>query len=723
MKINRRIAPTRTRLAERRRNTIPVSLLMILFLWGTAPQAHGQFTLAQDDAGNYGGSWNDGDNEGFGFGPWEFNHTPGTGSAGVFIGDPRSAGISGMSEETFGFFANPIGSVANAEVARFFSQPLEIGQTFSFQWGLNWDSDDENSNRGFNLRSGGVEIININMANSATITINGSPMFNNYGTQGFTLNFELVDENSLRIFGTGRDGSEAYDNTFLLADLPVSEFEIDEFRFYFNATEAGVDQRQMYVNNLQITSGSVAAALHGQEGFRMLSAPTTAAYSALLDPLWTQGGTGSNAPNAPSNVWRWDNSTTGNQNTDWSPLANFNDQIDPGTGFLVYVFDKETPGGEDVAFPVSLSVSGLENQQGTEGIQPPMNQNENGWSLLGNPFAVPVSFGELGKENVFEIVYVWNPSTDAYDSWTVAEPEAGNLTGGIIAPFQGFFVETESDDPSVTFTDGAKTSGGDGFLGKSTPSSLVRLEMQGEGLRNSTWLSFREDGSMHRHPGDAHQLMPLSGNYVILASQKTDGLFDISLLPIPDENFELPLVTQSTKGGTFTLSVTDWNVSFGQPLYLVDRERNEAVELREGASYEFVLDQPLEKTVSSPFELINQGPKKAVADDGPRFVITASGPVSSETPSETPDRLELAQNYPNPFNPSTRISYSVPEQTDVRLAVYDMLGRQIAVLVDEAKSPGRYDVSWDASTLSSGVYIYRIEAGGQTLTRSMTLVK
>lgn len=91
-----------------------------------------------------------------------------------------------------------------------------------------------------------------------------------------------------------------------------------------------------------------------------------------------------------------------------------------------------------------------------------------------------------------------------------------------------------------------------------------------------------------------------------------------------------------------------------------------------------------------------------------------------------PKRLELAQNYPNPFNPTTRIDYIVPAEAalvDVRLSVFDLLGREIVVLVDGSIQPGAYSVSFDASTLSSGVYIYRIEAGGQFITRKMSLIK
>ena len=70
----------------------------------------------------------------------------------------------------------------------------------------------------------------------------------------------------------------------------------------------------------------------------------------------------------------------------------------------------------------------------------------------------------------------------------------------------------------------------------------------------------------------------------------------------------------------------------------------------------------------------------------------------------------LNQNYPNPFNPSTKISYSVPEESIVKIAVYDILGREVAILASGEKQPGYYEVDWNAAGFASGIYIYRITA-------------
>ncbi|MDI6401448.1 T9SS type A sorting domain-containing protein [Balneolaceae bacterium ANBcel3] len=91
--------------------------------------------------------------------------------------------------------------------------------------------------------------------------------------------------------------------------------------------------------------------------------------------------------------------------------------------------------------------------------------------------------------------------------------------------------------------------------------------------------------------------------------------------------------------------------------------------------------------------------------------------------TNSPARFKLAQNFPNPFNPNTIIRYQISERADVRIEVFDALGRNVAVLKSGVHSPGSYQVNFDASHLSSGIYIYRLRAGDFTETRQMILVK
>jgi endonuclease/exonuclease/phosphatase family metal-dependent hydrolase len=88
-----------------------------------------------------------------------------------------------------------------------------------------------------------------------------------------------------------------------------------------------------------------------------------------------------------------------------------------------------------------------------------------------------------------------------------------------------------------------------------------------------------------------------------------------------------------------------------------------------------------------------------------------------------PEKFELKQNYPNPFNPTTEISYSIPEATQVSLSVFNELGQKVATLAQGYKNAGNYKVQFDAKDFSSGIYFYRLSAGSFTATKKMLLLK
>jgi carboxypeptidase T len=98
-------------------------------------------------------------------------------------------------------------------------------------------------------------------------------------------------------------------------------------------------------------------------------------------------------------------------------------------------------------------------------------------------------------------------------------------------------------------------------------------------------------------------------------------------------------------------------------------------------------------------------------------------PVGISGNTNVPDRFAIGQNYPNPFNPVTLIKYQLPSAEKVSIKVFDILGKEVAVLVNESKEPGYYEVNFDAANLASGLYFYRIEAGSFTETKKMMLIK
>lgn len=109
-------------------------------------------------------------------------------------------------------------------------------------------------------------------------------------------------------------------------------------------------------------------------------------------------------------------------------------------------------------------------------------------------------------------------------------------------------------------------------------------------------------------------------------------------------------------------------------------------------------------------------------------VTSTGGLVSVDGASTMPVEFELSQNYPNPFNPVTTISYAIPFASSVRLSVFDVIGREVALLVNENQMPGRYTVRWEGrgnsgQILASGVYFYRLESGGNASAKKMIFMK
>ena len=220
--------------------------LSIVFL---ANITRAQFTNAVDQASNYGGAgepaFSGGNSAGSGFGNWSFNSFNG----GGFIGNPSAASITGMNSESFGLWANS-GTGNYVNVDRSLSTAMGVGDVFSFQWGINWDS--ASGSKGFNLYTGGTggtQVINVNNGGNQDITINSANTTFGYGTAVMTWTFNYVNATTLRVTANDRDGTGTYSNNFTVSG------GIDAFRWY--ASSLGTDNRQPYFNSLLSTNSGV----------------------------------------------------------------------------------------------------------------------------------------------------------------------------------------------------------------------------------------------------------------------------------------------------------------------------------------------------------------------------------------------------------------------------------------------------------------------------------
>ena len=162
-------------------------------------------------------------------------------------------------------------------------------------------------------------------------------------------------------------------------------------------------------------------------------------------------------------------------------------------------------------------------------------------------------------------------------------------------------------------------------------------------------------------------------------------------------------------------------------LRLVDLSQNgefifehNALQIDENSGHQLVPDWE-NLTNSELTILIDEGNDGTIDDT--IFVKNQATNVQDEGSLLSPNSYNLTQNYPNPFNPTTTINYSIPQSGNVLLKVYDILGNEVATLVNEEKNAGVFSVTFDATGLSSGIYFYRMQAGNFIQTRKMLILK
>ncbi|MBK7228592.1 MAG: T9SS type A sorting domain-containing protein [Ignavibacteriales bacterium] len=191
--------------------------------------------------------------------------------------------------------------------------------------------------------------------------------------------------------------------------------------------------------------------------------------------------------------------------------------------------------------------------------------------------------------------------------------------------------------------------------------------------------------------------------------------------PLP---VELSSFSASTIGSTVKLS---WRTETEVNNYGFDVERSEKQEARSGVweKIGFVNgngNSNSPKDYSFEDKTVTAGKHsyrlKQIDNDG-QFEYSKT----IEVDFGAPKKFELSQNYPNPFNPTTTIRFNLPETGNVKLILYNILGQEIRILVNEYKESGVYTINLDASELNSGMYIYKLESGSFVQTRKMTLVK
>jgi len=471
----------------------------------------------------------------------------------------------------------------------------------------------------------------------------------------------------------------------------------------------------------------------GDEGWRMLASPLSArSIGRLLTPLWTQGFPGADTTGGSPNLYFWNEASR-----TWTLPGDTSFTPGSGTGFLMYIYSDDNKDGSPEGFPKRISQTGSPFS-GERSIDLSFTNTGDttidGWNLLGNPYPTSINWnaGEgWTRNNMDQTFYVWSDAASngngAYVTWNTMG--IGSKGDGKIAPWQGFWVKANAPGPRITFSDLVRNSGGVLLKQAGPQIPQLQLELEGKGLSSKSVVMFHEQAEAGKDPLDAYKLNSLNKDYLLLGTS-VDGqqAMDIQALPFSSGQTELELVMEgSDLDGEFTLNWSPEHLPQDWTAGLLDTETGKYFPLSEAGSYTFSLNRAKAKTeekrkdIGRPASPITPVVK---SKSGPvRFVIRFHLSVANESDPTLPQRVELQQNYPNPFNPGTTINYQVPEQSRVRLEVFDMLGRKVATLLNERVEAGYHQVRFDARNLASGMYIYRLQAGNTIITKKLTLIK
>ncbi|MDP7216705.1 MAG: T9SS type A sorting domain-containing protein, partial [Candidatus Marinimicrobia bacterium] len=481
-------------------------------------------------------------------------------------------------------------------------------------------------------------------------------------------------------------------------------------------------------NFFSALSGSfnVGQVINGYSGFRMMSSPVAGAvYDDILDDLWIQGMTNGDTESGTANVWTYDGSS-------WNALSNLNTATQTaGQGFLVYVFsDVDNDGDDDL--PVYLSVSGTENS-GNVTVPSSGSIADEAWEFAGNPYATTIDWDLVTQTAVTTSCYVWDSQagTPDYISWNGS---AGSLTAGLIAPYQGFFVQGDGGSGSITIAEADKSSTAGSFYKTMADSTgSMSFSISSGNYTDQAFVSFMNNGEEGIDGSDAYKLLPMTPSERVVGISYAEGNgLDINNLPYSHEgSIAIPLdVMYLTVDDDYNFVTIENDVTLTWDLSSLPETVTSLTLTDNTSGSSFDLDEQSEFT----FTTVEKGSFPAYGSGGvniypqvgeSQFTLTVAYSALTTNDDMMPKEFALHQAYPNPFNPSTTISFDIPAQThsNASLRIYDITGRLVTTLVDEQLAPGTHTLQWQPVNLSSGLYIVQLKAGDQTFNQKITFIK
>tara|TARA_R110000868_G_scaffold304437_11_gene565161 strand:- start:3608 stop:8617 length:5010 start_codon:yes stop_codon:yes gene_type:complete len=574
----------------------------------------------------------------------------------------------------------------------------------------------------------------ISIGGSGTITLSNTSLELNGNTEQ-----QVNGINNIRSFTINNSAGIVINN----------DIEVTDTLFITNGTVT-IESGYSFVSNVKIgnTSNIIAKReISGIVGWRLLSSPLSSTYSDFLDGTITQGYVGSSegvtisGDSVQPNVLYYDETFSGTDNQRFRAPTSAATSLTAGRGLFVFFFDDQSTATIPDArynepLPDTLQIQGAENDGDGTNFTFPVTYTasaDTGWNLVGNPFTATIDWddGNWTKTNMDNAIYIFDPASNDYLTWNGL---TGSLGDGKIAPFQGFWVKANGNGaPTLKVNKSSKTTNGTFYKTSNRGEPKLELKLSNGDLSKTTHLSFNEEGRFIKDRFDAIRLLPFKSNSYLELFTILDNGTQLAINNLPRDfgiPIEIPIYINGYKDGLQIESGYElsWkgieDVPEGWTFELLDRNKKVILNLKKTNTLK-LFPSPIKEKLSAHHSQISSTDvsltetSTAKLEASEFFLRIIPGNDADDLPKE----FSLSQNYPNPFNPETTIEFGLPIQSQVNLAVYDILGREVAKIVEGELNAGFYSYNWDASSLSSGVYFYRLVTFNKLFSKKMTLIK
>jgi len=330
-------------------------------------------------------------------------------------------------------------------------------------------------------------------------------------------------------------------------------------------------------------------------GWRFLGAPVRTTLQDWADNFLTSGFPGSAYPAFYfCSIYGYDETVSGTSVNGYVMPASVSDSILPGNGYWCWI--GPTPSVVEVT-----GIPGKFNHTFSVSLTPSAGKNEDGWNMIANPYPCAIDWDSPAwtKTGIQDAVYIWDPVLDQYSTYM----NGIGINGGsnIILSSQAFWVEANQNNPVLTCNENVKTTADNSYQ-KTSPSSAIKLIVQGNGYKDESVICFSSNGDVSvKASEDAVKLFSDNPLVPSITSVADTIKLAINTLPVPSQEYTVPVCLKVGVSGTYTISNNTFTFPLNCCVFLEDRLTGNFTDMKTASSYSFFIAD----TTSAPRFLLH----------------------------------------------------------------------------------------------------------------------